>query len=321
MNEKILKKIEPPTAEEQRFLEGAGIVPENYFSGEDFAVDSKKMLSKGMLIQIRPHTRFIDFPRHRHNYIEMMYMCKGSVTHLIEGRELVLRQGEILLLNQHLYHSIKRARQEDIGVNFIILPEFFDTAFGALKSGNVLTDFLADTLRADSGKIRYLHCRVADLPETQNLIENMLYSLMWRKKDEEKINQTTMMLLFMHLMNHTDRIDVGKKYEYENGIMMTVLRYVDMHYKDADLTALAEELNQSLSSLSRIISRNTGSTFKELLQRKRFHVALDLLRKTSLSVSDIAAAVGYENNSYFYRRFREKYGISPKEYRQGSNIV
>ena len=317
MNQEILRKIEPPTPEEQGFLSGEGLAPEDYFSGTDFAVDSKKMLSKGMLIASRTHTRFIDFPRHRHNYIEMMYMCQGSVTHLIEGRELVLRQGEFLLLNQHLYHSIRRAERRDIGVNFIVLPEFFDAVLDMLDGGNVLTDFLVDTLRGESGKIRFLHCKVADVPEIQNLIENLLYSLVWRKRDEEKLNQTTMMLLFMHLMNHPDRIDVGKRYEYENSIMMTVLRYVDMHYKDADLTALSQSLNHSLSSLSRVIRRNTGCTFKELLQKKRFLVARGMLRKTNLSINDIAAAVGYENNSYFYRRFREKYGVSPKEYRAG----
>ena len=40
-----------------------------------------------------------------------------------------------------------------------------------------------------------------------------------------------------------------------------------------------------------------------------------LLKNTSLSVEEIALAVGYENKSYFHRIFNAKYGTSPKKYK------
>jgi AraC-like DNA-binding protein len=61
-----------------------------------------------------------------------------------------------------------------------------------------------------------------------------------------------------------------------------------------------------------------GVTFKELVQRKRLQVAARLLEQTGLSVSDVIVAVGYDNTSYFYRIFRARYGVSPKEYRARS---
>ena len=54
----------------------------------------------------------------------------------------------------------------------------------------------------------------------------------------------------------------------------------------------------------------------ELLQEKRMNQARYLLAHTKLSVNQIIALVGYENNSYFYRKFREKYGETPKDYRE-----
>lgn len=56
--------------------------------------------------------------------MEMMYVVQGSITHYIEGKELVLHKGDVLMLNQHVSHAIKRAEYEDIGINFIALPEF-----------------------------------------------------------------------------------------------------------------------------------------------------------------------------------------------------
>lgn len=69
-------------------------------------------------------------------------------------------------------------------------------------------------------------------------------------------------------------------------------------------------------TLSRMIKRGTGANFTELLQRKRLSKAVQLLCDTSLSVNDIIAAVGYENNSYFHRVFRERYQLTPKEFQE-----
>ena len=75
-------------------------------------------------------------------------------------------------------------------------------------------------------------------------------------------------------------------------------------------------LNQTISGLSRMIRRCTGHTYKELLQRRRFRKAVELLVETELPVNDIVTAVGYENNSYFYRKFRERYQMTPNDYRE-----
>ena len=111
-------------------------------------VDSEKMLEKGKLIEIRPHTRFVHFPRHRHNYVEVLYMCSGSTTHILNGTQrMVLHTGDLLFLNQAVYHEILPAAEEDVGVNFIILPQFFDRSFRMLEQENVLRDFLVSTLQ------------------------------------------------------------------------------------------------------------------------------------------------------------------------------
>ena len=83
MNESLLARLAAVTDEEKRILEGSTVDMENYASGRDSVIDSKKMLEKGRLISIRPHTRFAPFPKHRHNYIEIMYMCSGSTTHIL----------------------------------------------------------------------------------------------------------------------------------------------------------------------------------------------------------------------------------------------
>ena len=53
-------------------------------------IDAAKLLEDGKLIQIRTHTRFVHFPVHNHNFVEVVYMCQGSTRHVINGNEWTL---------------------------------------------------------------------------------------------------------------------------------------------------------------------------------------------------------------------------------------
>ena len=67
MQQKLLDQMKEITEEEQKILEGRTQVErERYVVGEEFTIDSRKMLEQGQLIAVRKHTRFVHFPSHRH---------------------------------------------------------------------------------------------------------------------------------------------------------------------------------------------------------------------------------------------------------------
>ena len=74
-----LKRFPEEIKVEQAILDGkTEVEKERYSSGQKFVMDAGKLLERGKLIDIRPHTRFIRFPAHSHNYVEMIYMCRLS---------------------------------------------------------------------------------------------------------------------------------------------------------------------------------------------------------------------------------------------------
>jgi len=317
MNHEILNELAKITEEEKHILQDNPMVEKSiYTKDKEFVVDSKIMLERGKLIDIRPHTRFLSFPKHKHNYIEIIYMCSGETTHIINDTyDVILKQGDLLFLNQNSYHSILPAGKEDIAINFIVLPEFFDIAFKMMDDINVLRDFLIGTLRQTTYEADYLLFKVADVLPIQNLIENMILSLLYHSTNNRLVNQTTMGLLFLHLLNHTEKIEQNEPNQYERKMMFSVLRYIEENYKSANLGELAIQLKQPMYYLSRLIKNNSGHTYKELLQIKRLNQAIYLLSSTKLPISDIIVAVGYDNTSYFHRVFKERYSVTPKEYR------
>lgn len=313
MREDLMRELRRVTEEEEQLLAGGQVDKSLYTSGGGFLIDSDKLLAKGKLITVRPHTRFAAFPMHTHNYVEIMYMCSGQTIHQIEGRPpLTLRTGELLFLNQHASHAVERAGEEDVGVNFIVLPQFFDVALNLIGTDNVLGKFLLSGLRQSGGEMSCLHFRVAEAPTVQNLVENLVWSLVHPQPNARRINQATMGLLLLQLLNYTEDLEEASG----NGAVLAALREIEENYRTADLTRLAVELHVSLPYLSAAVHRATGRTFKELLLEKRLSKAAQLLRETRLTTQDIILAVGYENTSYFYRAFRARFGVTPKDYRK-----
>ncbi len=181
MHQELLRELSVITEEEQKILDGRQeIDPQIYTEKKDMVIDSGKLLQRGKLIQVRPHTRFVHFPEHTHNYIEVIYMCQGSTTHILNGREVVLKQGDLLFLNQNAVQEILPAGKDDIAVNFIILPEFLDTAFEMMgKEENQLRDFLVGALCGRDGETGWMYFHVADILPVQNLIENMVWTIFY----------------------------------------------------------------------------------------------------------------------------------------------
>ena len=243
MRRELLELLEPVTEEEREILEGKGQVKQGlYTSRKHFTVESEKLLQEGKLISVRKHTRFAYFPLHDHNYVEVFYVCQGAVTHRIDGEEVTVRQGELLFLNQYASHEILPAGREDIAINLIVLPEFFDTAFSMIEKNNVLADFLADSLKEKNGTSRYLYFQVSDNLQIQNLMENLIDSLLHKQGNEEQINRHTMGLLFLHLMNAARSLKESTPNQYRNLLMMTTLRYIEENYRTGSLTQLSNAL-------------------------------------------------------------------------------
>jgi AraC-like DNA-binding protein len=318
MRYELIEELRKITPEEQRILNGQDTIEKDlYMSERENIVDAAKLLEKGKLIQVRPHTRFVYFPKHTHNYIEVIYMCEGETHHVIDGTDVMLKAGELLFLNQKAVQEIYPASEHDIAINFIILPEFFDYALSMMgDEENLLRDFVIECLRGENASSGYIHFKVADVIPIQNLVENMIWTIWNKQPNKRSINQITMGLLFLQLMNYTDLMVTNT----ENGrqkLAIDVLRYVEEHYRDGELSQLANLLHCDMYWLSKEIKRLTGCNYTELVQKKRLNQAGYLLRNTRLSVMDVAMSVGYENMSYFHRIFQAQYGMTPRHYRIG----
>lgn len=99
-------------------------------------------------------------------------------------------------------------------------------------------------------------------------------------------------------------------------LVQAALDEITQNYREASLSNVARSYGVSLAYVSECVRAQTGRTYKELLQKHRMETAARLLRRSDWNIQQIITYVGYENTSYFYRLFHERYGQSPREYRQ-----
>ena len=314
MNPEILSMFYPMTDHEREYeaMVRSGQAPTDIVSGEH-KKEAKEFLRDGKLIAVRPHWRFCAVGPHKHDYIEMAYVLTGSVTQIVDGKEITLVAGDLLIMNRNVRHAVKAPGREDIMVNFIILPVFFDRAVDqAGIEDSPMRRFFVDCVCGDDDRPAYLHFSVGEILPVANLLENMIWSMRNDVPYKQSTNQLTMALLLRLLQYHADRLRTDEE-KYD--ILWKVQRYIEDRYRDGNLEDAAETLGCDYRRLSGMVREKTGKTFTELIQERRLQQALYLLKNTDYPVSKICERVGYVNISYFYRIFFQTYGMTPRQYR------
>ncbi len=279
-------------------------------------LQSEGILEGGKLISARADTRNKHFPEHNHDYVEIVYMCQGKSTHILNGEKVILKEGEFLFLNQSCIQEIYPSEKNDIAINFIVHPRFFENALKTLGTEETaLHRFIVQYLQDTDRKPNYLHFCVADVLPVQNLAENLVWNLLYGLSDQNRLNEATMSLLLLQLLNHIPEPEYSSE---DSSIIIPVLNYIDSNYVNGSLIELADSMFYDFCLLSKHIKRITGKTYTELVQEKRLSQACLLLKTTNLNVSEVSEKVGYENVSFFHRLFSKTYGITPKMFRKSS---
>lgn len=312
MDAAIIENLTKLTDEERTILCGQQVKKGDYAMGDSFIVNSAKLLEDREL-DLRLHTRFVDFPEHGHDYMEFMYVYAGKITHVIGKECVTLEHGDIIFLNRHARHSVKKAGYDDIGINFILSTPFLQTIFPQVANNPVMSRFISENID-DAGEAQYLFFRTKDNFPIRNIMDNLIYAIVKRTRS---IYAGLVWMLFTYLAYYRETlINTLVIASPEAKVKRAVLEYIESCYPTATLSELADRLGYTQSYLSRSINRLFNKTFRQMLHEKRLSAATDMLRTTSLGVEKLISAVGYENHSYFYRVFLRTYGCTPHQYRK-----
>lgn len=152
MDEQIIRTLQEQAIEERQYIQ------EKYGQDEDVVqvVNRRDYLTGRQSAAVRLYDNERNVPLHRHGYIELMYAYKGTFTHRFGEEKVLLEEGDLLVMNQYVEHCVVESGEENIGINIIAVPEFFEKPFQMLKKQNKIMDFLVEMLRRNTRKPQYL---------------------------------------------------------------------------------------------------------------------------------------------------------------------
>lgn len=317
LNQDILEKLVYFTDEEIDNLNGQNTIDRSiYLNTTSHVIDCYKLLDGHQQLGVRKHARFIEYPMHKHNYIELMYVYGGSMTHVIDDQEITIHEGELLLLNQNIEHSIHYCHENDIIFNFIIKPEFLEFLSHMAEEENDVFDFIFTSLYSYDNDGEFLIFKLQDNELIQSYIESIITTI-YKPQINNSLEQKLLVgLLLTELMKHPEYIETYQANSYEKLISSTILKYITTSYQEGSLAVLSEMLHIPDYKVCKIIKKQTGQTFKQLVQNERLKNAIQLLKTTHLPITDIMIEVGYENMTYFYKIFKNEFQMTPHVYRE-----
>lgn len=115
-------------------------------------------------------------------------------------------------------------------------------------------------------------------------------------------------------------LDYAAELEKTQSVTDKVKSFIKLNIeKELTNEEIANQVYLNQVYLNRIFKRDTGQSLSEFVINERFKIAKELLAKTDLPISTVAANIGYTNFSHFSRLFRKYIGISPVEYRKKCN--
>ena len=243
-------------------------------------------------------------PSVREDY-HVHFVLHGKGTLEIGGKSYQLRRGQIFVI------------PPDIETYYYSDPEdpwhYTWVSFGGTRAGY----FLEKAGLTKEGPVRETYIEPERFLEITEKILNHHELTVANELIRTSLLYEIIALLVESQYENRDDKDKTEVYDYSPEIYVnTALEYMHEHYSNTRISEVASFIGISRYYLTHIFKEKLNISPQEYLLNYRMEQGSRLLRTTSLSVQAISEKVGYENPLTFSKTFKNKFGLSPRKYRE-----
>ena len=257
---------------------------------------------------------------HNHDFFEMSYVYRGAFHNTIEGYTIKQPENTLVLLSPQAKHCCDTVNHQDIVFNFLIKRELIENIFLQMFSeSEPVCRFFLDSLYNVRQQKPYLFFECDNV--LISLIHSMIEEYFGQQEFYQSIIKSKLTELFSRLsrMHKQQNRELGETDSYQ--LMVQIETYLEQNYSTATLSSMAKFFHYTPSYLSKLIQQQFQKKFSTLLQEIRLQYACRYLGYSSLPIDQVVELVGYTDVSHFYRVFKQKYGVSPNQYRKQNNTL
>lgn len=257
-------------------------------------------------------------PMHIHQYIELIYVYQGQCTVVTLNEEINIPEGGIIIIDKQTPHTVKETSSSDIIIDIKLKHDYLSSGFlSRFANKSIISQFLIDSLIDSRRANNYLYFPLASRSNVVGIMEHIMCEYFDRDFCSADMIESYLFILFTELIRHSNSVTniQAENTKHKDAIVLDFLKYIENHYKDCSLTAMADHYKYHPNYISAVLKKATGKSFKDLLQIQRLNKAALYLSNSELPIPDIAEEVGYSSLSFFYKKFNEIFFQTPKEYR------
>ncbi|BDS10651.1 helix-turn-helix transcriptional regulator [Aureispira anguillae] len=243
------------------------------------------------------------------------YISNHVISILISGEQhirtyddelLIVKAGEVLFVPRGMYCISDLLPQ---GGNFQSLLFYFDD--------DLIHNFLSTIQLREMDRTKVpSHLKFGELPVLQTFANTVLEIYAKHQLNDKRFLDLKILEL-LHLLNN-----VSLKKQFSNFLFRLTLPqkrnikgFMENNYdKPLKIVDYAYLTGRSISSFRRDFKALFGCTPQRWLKDKRMEKALCILNQKEITVTDLAFEIGYDNISYFIKEFKNRFGLSPKQY-------
>lgn len=148
---------------------------------------------------------------------------------------------------------------------------------------------------------------------------NILNRELWENVLEERIPLTLTDCVIPPLVLMIETLISGYS-EYKDNEYSMLLNFLNEYHTNITLSDLVEHFKCSKSHISHLFKKENGMTIRAYCNNLKLEDACKLLETTNLSVTEAGLDAGFNDTSYFIRLFKEKYGITPYQYKNKTDL-
>lgn len=252
---------------------------------------------------------------HWHNELEILYIEKGSYVIHVNSVAHQAKEGEVYFINSQEIHQITALTHEAIHHAIVFDPKIIRFEWHDPSNQKYLNPVIR-------GKIKYpLHINHSPIANASIIKEfqEALTAYHHGHTSWQIVVKAALLKIIAILIDTKSMINADLAEEKDDEKAMTtrtVMAYIQGNYMNKiTLDELADLANLSVNYFCKFFKSMFDKTAVEYINEYRIEKACSLLTQTDDKIIDIAFSVGFENFSYFIRKFKILKGMTPSEYR------
>lgn len=244
---------------------------------------------------------------HTHDYFQIYYVKKGSVTHFVEGKSSTLKHGDMFIVPPKTVHYIK-PEKDMLFFALSFMPDF-------IPSSNPLAVGFLSELEKSALRPK-VSLPTEDIVHIESVMEHIYKEFTQKPLGfADCIRADAVILITALARYYFEETGRGISIQSNKDFVLHCVDYIKNNFSERiTLEEMTRRSMMSKNSFCFLFKNITGESFNSYLNRQRIEEASRLIEK-GYTASVAANLCGYSDFSTFYRNFTKIMGVSPSKYK------